>query len=133
MLQPLHALIEAHVLAADRLHGDDTNIPDPGRRAGRSGGTSGLMSGMIVPSAVVHRLRRCTTPRGTDGTNIPFGIFETSPAFCRPMHIMGTTNFTGRPAYRGRSRRRYVGHTQDGNSSNWQILPPMPGAVGTRR
>jgi transposase len=27
VLQPLHALIEAHVLAADRLHGDDTNIP----------------------------------------------------------------------------------------------------------
>jgi transposase len=26
VLQPLHALIEAHVLAADRLHGDDTNI-----------------------------------------------------------------------------------------------------------
>ena len=27
VLQPLHALIEAYVLAADRLHGDDTNIP----------------------------------------------------------------------------------------------------------
>lgn len=27
VLQPLHSLIEAHVLAADRLHGDDTNIP----------------------------------------------------------------------------------------------------------
>jgi transposase len=26
-LQPLHALIEAHVLAAARLHGDDTHIP----------------------------------------------------------------------------------------------------------
>src|ERR1700712_896350 len=27
VLQPLHALIEAHVLAADRLHGDDTTVP----------------------------------------------------------------------------------------------------------
>jgi len=27
VLQPLHALIEAHVLAAERLHGDDTKIP----------------------------------------------------------------------------------------------------------
>ena len=27
VLQPLHALIETHVLAADRLHGDDTTIP----------------------------------------------------------------------------------------------------------
>jgi transposase len=27
VLQPLHALIEAHVLAAERLHGDDTTVP----------------------------------------------------------------------------------------------------------
>ena len=26
-LQPLHALIERHVLAAERLHGDDTTVP----------------------------------------------------------------------------------------------------------
>src|SRR3977135_1345458 len=26
-LQPLHGLIEAHVLAAERLHGDDTTVP----------------------------------------------------------------------------------------------------------
>ncbi len=26
-LQPLHDLIAAHVLAADRLHGDDTPVP----------------------------------------------------------------------------------------------------------
>src|SRR5436189_24731 len=27
VLQPLHALIERHVLAAERLHGDDTTVP----------------------------------------------------------------------------------------------------------
>ncbi len=27
VLKPLHDLLEAHVLAADRLHGDDTTIP----------------------------------------------------------------------------------------------------------
>jgi transposase len=27
VLRPLHALIEAHVLGAERLHGDDTNVP----------------------------------------------------------------------------------------------------------
>jgi len=26
-LQPLHALIERHVLEAERLHGDDTTVP----------------------------------------------------------------------------------------------------------
>jgi transposase len=25
-LQPLHALVEAHVLASERLHGDDTTV-----------------------------------------------------------------------------------------------------------
>ena len=30
-LAPLHALIEKHVLAADRLHGDDTTIPIPAK------------------------------------------------------------------------------------------------------
>ena len=28
VLKPLHDLMEAHVLAADRLHGDDTTVPD---------------------------------------------------------------------------------------------------------
>jgi transposase len=27
VLSPLHALIEAHVLTAERLHGDDTTVP----------------------------------------------------------------------------------------------------------
>src|SRR5438132_11247367 len=27
VLQPLHALIERHVLTAERLHGDDTTVP----------------------------------------------------------------------------------------------------------
>jgi transposase len=113
VLQPLHALIEAHVLAAERLHGDDTTIP----------------SATIVPSAVVHRRRRCIMPRWTDGTNIPSGIFATSPAFCRPTLMTGTMSFTSRPACRGRSRRRCVGRTQGGSSSSWLILPPMPGVA----
>jgi hypothetical protein len=33
-LQPLFALIERHVLTAERLHGDDKTVPIPGRRAG---------------------------------------------------------------------------------------------------
>src|SRR6056297_1931182 len=31
LLKPLHALIEDHVLAAERLHGDDTTVPLPAR------------------------------------------------------------------------------------------------------
>jgi hypothetical protein len=34
-LRPLHALIEAHVLSAERLHGDDTTVPKGRTQKGR--------------------------------------------------------------------------------------------------
>ena len=67
-LKPIHSLIEAHVLAAERLHGDDTTVPilargktDTGRiwtyvRDDRPFG------GQSPPS---------TMPRGTGGRSIP--------------------------------------------------------------
>ena len=36
-LRPLHALIEAHVLAAERLHGDDTTVPILAKRQTETG------------------------------------------------------------------------------------------------
>ena len=36
-LRPLHALIEAHVLAATRLHGDDTTVPILGKGQAETG------------------------------------------------------------------------------------------------
>jgi Transposase IS66 family len=41
VLQPLHALIERHVLAAERLHGDDTTVPILAK-AGSSGQAASL-------------------------------------------------------------------------------------------
>ena len=37
-LRPLPALIEAHVLAADRLHGDDTTVPILAKASRKPGG-----------------------------------------------------------------------------------------------
>ena len=49
-LRPLHALIERHVLAAERLHGDDTTVPILAKGQTIKG-QSGPMSGMIGRSA----------------------------------------------------------------------------------
>ena len=70
-LQPLHALIEAHVLAAERLHGDDTTVPILAKGKTDHGPTSGPMSATIGPSAAAHRRRRCSTPRATGGSDHP--------------------------------------------------------------
>ena len=91
-LQPLHALIERHVLAAERLHGDDT----PCRswpRARRSKGTSGPMSATIGRSAGARRRPHSITPLATGGMSIRSGIFKASPASCRPMPMAAITRF----------------------------------------
>jgi hypothetical protein len=48
VLQPLHILIEAHVLVVERLHGDDTTVPILAK-AKRSPGISGP-----IPAVIVH-------------------------------------------------------------------------------
>jgi len=85
-VRPIFELIEAHVLSADRLHGDDTKIPilasgktDTGR-IGPMSVTIGRLAGEI-------RRQRCFTPHAIGAVNIRRGIFKTSPASCRPTPI----------------------------------------------
>ena len=70
-LMPLYLLIEAHVLAAERLHGDDTTVPVLATRA--AGGDLPLFSGPAgrtsrEPSEQLERLThmpatmRCSMP-----------------------------------------------------------------------
>src|SRR5882757_11578113 len=81
-LQPLDALIERHVLEAERLHGDDTTVPIwPKARPSRD--TSGPMSVTIDRLGGVRRRPLSTMPRAIAGTNIPPGIFMASPVSCR--------------------------------------------------
>src|SRR5688500_9857827 len=83
-LKPVHALIETHVLAAERLHGDDTPVPilakgktDTGRlwvyvRDDRPFGGS-------APPAALFRFSRNRV------ASIRSGTWKDGPACCRPM------------------------------------------------
>ena len=57
VLAPLHALIEAHVLAAERLHGDDTTVPILAKGKTITGHT-GHTCGMTGHLAAGRRRRR---------------------------------------------------------------------------
>ena len=63
-LAPIHALIRNHVLAAERLHGDDTTVPSS-RKAGHRQHASGLMSEMTGRLVAGRRQPRCSTSRVT--------------------------------------------------------------------
>jgi transposase len=132
LLQPLHALIEAHVLAAERLHGDDTTVPILAKGKTVTGHIWTYVRddrpfGSRAPPAALYYHREI------GGMTIRFGIFGTLPAFCRPTHMTATMNFTRDRAHLGRSPRRYAGATQDVSSSSWLTLPPTLGAERTRR
>ena len=130
-LQPLYALIERHVLAAERLHGDDTTVPILAKHKTIKG-HSGPMCATIGRSAAAPRRRRSTTPRGIAGMSIPPGTFMASPASCKRMRTAATTSCMIPHARKGRSPRHCAGRTLGGSSSNWPTSRPTPGAVRTR-
>ena len=72
-LQPLHALIEAHVLAAERLHGDDTTVPILAKGKTVTGHIWTYVRD-DRPFGGPRRRRRSTTPRAIAGMSIPSGI-----------------------------------------------------------
>ena len=70
ILQPLYRLIEAHVLAAERLHGDDTTVPILAK--GKT--VTGRIWTYVRddrPLAVGRRRPPSTTPRATARAGIP--------------------------------------------------------------
>jgi transposase len=133
VLQPLHALIETHVLAAERLHGDDTTVPILAKGKTATPATSGLMSVTTGRLAQPRRRPRSTTLRAIDDRITPSAICKTSPASCRPTPIAATTRFTIRRGLRVRSHRHCAGPMRDDSSSSWPTLPPMRGAERRRR
>lgn len=89
-LQPLLSLVEAHVMAAERLHADDTTVPvlakgktDTGRcwiyvPDDRPFGGAGPRAAMFYYS--------------TARANIPRRIWPGMPTSCRPTPMTGTTS-----------------------------------------
>jgi transposase len=114
VLQPLHALIERHVLAAERLHGDDTTVPI-------------LAKGKTVTGRIWTYVR---DDRPFGGHAPPAALYYASRD---RKHEVGTTSSTIPRAFRERLRPHCAGHTQGDSSSSWPISPPMPGAERTQR
>jgi transposase len=106
LLTPLNALIEAHVFAAARLHGDDTTVPLLAR-----GGTktarlwtyvrddrTGPMCAMTAPSPTPPRRRWSSASPAIGAASIRPGIGWDGTGSCKPMPMLATTSFTIRSA-----------------------------------
>lgn len=121
---PLHALIEAHVLAAERPHGDDTTIPV-------------LAKGKTVTGHIWTYVRDdrpfggTAPPRGIGARSILTATSMTSPASCRPTPMPAITGSIIRP--RARLPRHCAGPMPAANSSSWPPSPAMRGAARRRR
>ena len=125
VLQPLHALIEAHVLGAERLHGDDTTVPILAKGKTIKGHIWTYVrddrpfGGRAPPAALYYASRDRRHEH-------PVRHLKASAASCRPTPMTATTSCTIPRARRDRSRRRCAGPMPGGSSSNWRISPPMP-------
>jgi transposase len=73
VLRPLHELIATHVLAAERIHGDDTTVPVLAK-----GKTDTARAWVYMrddaPLGAPIRRRRCSTTRAIDPARIPRSI-----------------------------------------------------------
>ena len=131
-LAPLHALIEAHVLSAERLHADDTTVPLLAR--GKTE-TARLWTyvrddrpfgGPAPPAALFHFSR---DRRGEH----PQKHLARWRASCRPTPMRASMPCSARFESRDRSCPRSAGRTHAASSSSWPTSPPTPGAAGRRR
>jgi hypothetical protein len=93
-LRPLYELIEAHVLSAERLLGDDTTVPILAKGKTETGRVWTYVRddrpfGGKDPPAALY------TPRATARANIPSDISSPLSASCRPTPIAATIGSTG--------------------------------------
>jgi transposase len=72
-LRPLYALIEAHVLSTERVHGDDTTVPILAKGKTETGRVWTYVRDNR-PFGGKDQRRRSITPRATAPANIPSGI-----------------------------------------------------------
>ena len=70
VLAPLLERIEAHVLAAERLHGDDTTVPVLAKGKTDHRAMLDLCARRSARSAAPRRRRRCSTTRATAAASI---------------------------------------------------------------
>ena len=119
VLSPLVTLIEAHVLAAERLHGDETTVPVLAKDKTITGRLWTYVrddkpfGGPAPPAAIFHYSR----------DRIRAAISRAMPAFCKPTPMPGSTSSITPHASPVRSSRPGVGRTGDASCSCWPMSP----------
>jgi hypothetical protein len=129
-LDPLLRLVEAHVMAAERLHGDDTTVPVLARGKTYTG-RCWIYVRDDRPLAERGRRRRCSITPTTARANIPRPTWPDTSVSCRRMPVTGITSSIWLGVLPDRSGRRPVGRTAGTRSSPWPISRRMPLARAT--
>jgi hypothetical protein len=131
-LGPLHGLIAAHVLAAERLHGDDTTVPV-------------LAKGKTDTGRAWVYVRDDAPFGGADPPAALFFYSRDRSSEHPERHLDGFSGILQADAYAGYNRlyapdRSPAPVTEAlcwaharRNSSSWPTSPPMPSAAGARR
>ena len=136
VLEPLLNRIEAHVFAAERLHGDDTTVPvlaskaklGSAKRERPTRDDAGSTCATIAHLAEEPRQQRCSTTRAIAAASILARISPDGRGCCRPTPTAATLNSTRPVARRGRSWRRPAGRMRAGRSSCSPISRQQRGA-----
>ena len=119
-LDPLRRLIEAHVTAAERLHGDDTTVPVLAQGKTDTGRLWTYVrddkpfSGAEPPAAIFYYSR---DRRGEH----PQAHLAVTRALFKPTPMTATTNCIGQTESRVQSGKRHVGSMRGAHSSPWLI------------
>ena len=125
VLEPILRRIEAHVFAAERLHGDDTTVPVLAKGKTDTG-RCWVYVRDDLPSAAPRRRRRCSITRATGRASIPRRIWPTTPGFSRLTLTAATTSSTSPIASRGQSWKRLAGSMLVVRSLSWRMWPKCP-------
>ena len=122
---PIYRRLEAHVLAAGRLHGDDTTVPvlAAGKTARPMSPGYGPTSATTARSVVRRRRRRCSTTRAIGVESIPRPISPPGRACCRRTLMAATTSSMKPRGRRGASFRPCAGATAGASCSSWPTSP----------
>ncbi|SUB00995.1 Transposase and inactivated derivatives [Pannonibacter phragmitetus] len=131
-LKPIHSLIEAYVLAAERLHGDDTTVPILAKGKTDTGRIWTYVRD-DRPFGGQSPLRRCSTRRETVGRSIPSATSRPSPAFCRRMPMAATIRCSRLIVIPRLCAKHCAGRIPAASSSCWPILPRTPSGEGALR
>lgn len=121
VLAPLHRLIETHVMAAERLHGDDTTVPVLAKGKTDTA-RCWIYVGMTSLLAARDRRRQSSITHTIDAANIHKHIWRTMRAFCKPTPMRVITSCILQNANLRPSRKRLAGAMHVVLSSLWRIL-----------